>query len=188
MIILGLTGPAGCGKSTAAAHLVEDHGFAELQFAEPIRRAIAAIMGIELYELEYRLQNRTWKEGPHKLLGYKSPRYAMQTLGTEWGRDLIHPGLWVRRVDRLIARAAEIEEPKSVVISDVRFPNEAALVRRLGTLMHIKRADIAAVSAHSSESGIAPECGDAFITNTDIPALCRELDNWVLSETGGEPE
>ena len=35
-----------------------------------------------------------WKEHPCSLLLNKTPRYAMQTLGTEWGRELIGENIW----------------------------------------------------------------------------------------------
>jgi hypothetical protein len=57
------------------------------------------------------------KEAVHPELGV-SPRHLMVTLGTEWGRDAVHPDLWVR------IWAASLPEAAHVVAEDVRFPNE----------------------------------------------------------------
>lgn len=70
------------------------------------------------------------KETPHSDLGGRTPRYAMQTLGTEWGRNTIWGKLWTHRVKTLIN--LRIQQGFNVVVSDVRFPNEVDLVRELG--------------------------------------------------------
>jgi hypothetical protein len=49
----------------------------------------------------------------------------MQTLGTEWGRNLIADDLWVKSA---IRRAGDLR----TVITDVRFPNEMEAVVAAG--------------------------------------------------------
>lgn len=117
--LIALTGPAGAGKSTAAKHLVARHGYRVEKFAGPLKDMLRGF-GLTERHIEGDL-----KEVPCDLLGGKTPRYAMQTLGTEWGRDLISPSLWV---DTWSSRAAT----GLVVCDDCRFPNEAAAVRALG--------------------------------------------------------
>ena len=62
----------------------------------------------------------------------------MQTLGTEWGRNMIGPDVWVRltmhRVDDLLASGV------NVIIDDVRFDNEAEAIReRDGQIVTLSR-------------------------------------------------
>lgn len=82
----------------------------------------------------------------------------MQTLGTEWGRSLL-PDMWLR-----IWKNELDDSAHTVCVPDVRFDNEAELIRELGgTIIHIKRkptADMLAVPAHASEAGIKKETGD----------------------------
>src|SRR5690606_32540033 len=85
--IIGLAGPAGSGKSTVAAILRSRHAYCELPFAKRIKDALANLLEIAPFELERH------KEEPLPWLGV-SPRYMMQTLGTEWGRTMIHPDIW----------------------------------------------------------------------------------------------
>jgi dephospho-CoA kinase len=40
MRLIGLTGPAGCGKDTVAGFLCIVHGFVQVSFAKPIRNAL----------------------------------------------------------------------------------------------------------------------------------------------------
>ena len=170
MVIIGLTGPAGCGKDTVADHLASELGYARYAFADPLRAALVAGLGID----PACFTNRDLKEKPHVLYGV-SPRRMLQTLGTEWGRKLIADDVWLRRA-ALFAHQAARKGSKALVISDVRFENEAAWVRKQGLLLHIHRPDVGAVETHASEAGVSFVAGaDARIENTStVQALCRQ--------------
>lgn len=56
-----------------------------------------------------------------------SARYAMQVLGTEWGRQQIGEDLWERIWCNAVARSGH-----RAVADDVRFPNEVDAVKRCG--------------------------------------------------------
>ena len=121
-MIIGFSGPAGAGKSTAAKYLVERHGFRLVKFAGPLKAMMRAILpGDNVNEwLEGAL-----KETVHPVLGC-TPRHAMQTLGTEWGRYCIDSHLWVN-----LARE-DILSGGDVVLDDVRFENEVDMIGGLG--------------------------------------------------------
>ena len=127
-MIIGFSGLKGSGKSTAAGFLVED-GFTKMSFAEPIKRMLACI------RLSPRDLYGDKKEESSEMLDGKTPRYAMQTLGTEWGRDLISPNIWVNVVKHDI-----LKTKGDVVIDDCRFPNEVAMILGLeGIIVYIDR-------------------------------------------------
>lgn len=168
--IIGLTGPAGAGKDTVAAGLTCMHGFHRIAFADPIRRGLQVMLGLDAMSFEH----------PHKeiVIGAigKSPRQMMQTLGTEWGRSLVHPELWL-----LIARTnieQSLASGRRVVISDVRFDNEANMLRDMGgQIWHITRNQPSRASAHISESGVTPTDDDRFISNdSSIDSLYRKFE------------
>lgn len=160
MILIGIAGPAQSGKSTLAGEfrrLVEFRGqkYAEQPFAGPLKRMLASI-GVDVSDPS--------KNTPVPFLdGKVTPRIMMQTLGTEWGRSLLRD-LWLR-----IWQHEMDDQAHCVCVSDVRFDNEAELIRGLGgTIVHVVRkstADMLAVPAHASEAGIARMKGDIIFRN-----------------------
>lgn len=108
-----------------------------------------------------------------------TPRHIMQTLGTEWGRELIHPDVWVRAMGRRI-----FSQP--VVVADVRFPNEAMLVRNLGVLIHVEgRGGID--GDHESEQLLDRLEGDLVVRNDgSIEQLHAHLET-VFTCSGSDP-
>lgn len=79
--VIALTGLAGSGKSTASKYLVEKHGYQLVKFAGPLKDMLRAI-GFGEDDIE-----GNGKELSNSLLCDKTPRHAMQTLGTEWGEN-----------------------------------------------------------------------------------------------------
>ena len=115
--LIGLYSPApGCGKTTVASLLTEHQC---MPFAAPLKRAVWRLLDdLNLEGFRYVYAD---KEAIIPELGV-SARHMMQALGTEWGRACIHPDFWV-----MIARAETqriMNDGGSVVIDDVRFPNE----------------------------------------------------------------
>lgn len=148
-LIIGLTGLAGSGKSTAAMHLVERHGFQRVRFAGPLKAMLAAL-GCTPAEID-----GDRKEMPCELLGGKTPRWAMQTLGTEWGRNLIASDLWIRAWQHAVA---QVPAGVPIVVDDCRFANEAAAIQAAGgSIIRIVRPGAGAGAAgHSSEGQALP--------------------------------
>jgi hypothetical protein len=168
-MIIGLTGYAGSGKSTAAKHLVERHGFVLVKFAGPLKQMMRCL-GLGDREIEGEL-----KEEPHPLLSGKTPRYAMQTLGTEWGRDLIGFGLWVNvAMDRV---HAVLDRGGKVVLDDCRFPNEASAIKEAGgVIIKVIRPLTTPVGAHASEEQELPVDWEVYNVN-DVEGLGRVIDS-----------
>lgn len=164
--IIGLAGVAGSGKSTAATILVETFGFVRLRFAGPIK-AMMKCLGLSDAEVDGHL-----KESPCKILGGKTPRHAMQTLGTEWGRQMISDSLWL---DIVKAGIASID-PGSVVIDDVRFDNEACAIRDVGgILIRIARPEVMVPrQIHPSETASFP-VDHVIINNGTMAEFAAEV-------------
>jgi hypothetical protein len=173
--IIGLAGLKGCGKSTVAQHLAGEHGFARIRFAAPLKSMIGRLldeMGIGHHQAWHLIEG-DHKETPTPLFMGQTPRHAMQTLGTEWGRDLIGPDFWVACWRHMVERARldHIAEtcggvtPIHVVAEDCRFPNEAAAIRALGgRVVWIDRPGLAA-TGHASENSLTAADCDAVIRN-----------------------
>lgn len=167
--IVAFTGLAGSGKSTAALHLVEQ-GWTRVRFAGPLKAMMAAL-GLTQDEIE-----GSRKEVPCDLLAGKTPRYAMQTIGTEWGRDIIAPDLWIR------AWRAALPAAGSVVVDDCRFKNEAEAVTAAGGfLIRVSREGAGAGAAgHSSEALCASLPAITEIQNNGtVPEFLRAVEQTV---------
>jgi hypothetical protein len=163
--LIGLTGQAGCGKDTFADFLCEAEAYRRIAFADPLKDAICNILGVSREKLE----DRDYKERVIPSIG-KSPRQMMQTLGTEWGRERVNPSLWtVLAEERINVRL----QYRHVVVTDVRFENEASLIRNMGgIIIKIHRYNIDAMR-HASEAGIELRLGRdlIIINNKDLSHL-----------------
>lgn len=177
MKIIGLHGLARSGKDTLAAYLVEHHGFVRIGLADPLRKFVSDITGIPLEEL----MDGPAKETPIEWLNQKSPRVLMQTLGTEWGRDMVDPEMWLKVAHQAVRRARQDGAP-GVVIPDIRFDNEAAFVKTFGgEVFKVVRESAAPVSAHVSEAGVAPWLIDGVVDNNGpLSALAHAAEQLAI--------
>ena len=134
-MLIAFCGLIGAGKSYAARHLVLKHGFIRTRFAGPLKEMMKAL-GLNDSEID-----GAAKELPCDKLGGKTPRHAMQTLGAQWGRDLIDPELWVNAWAR--EALGLMSDGWDVVVDDCRFLNEAGKVwLHGGKLIKIERSGL----------------------------------------------
>lgn len=156
-LVISLYGYKGSGKSIAADYLTDHFGFVRIKFAGSLKGMLRTL-GLTDDEIE-----GTEKEMPCELLGGKTPRCAMQTLGTEWGRQLISKDLWVNAWKRNVQDWQETE--LDVVVDDMRFPNEVEAVKALGgVLVKLVRKE-STDDAHVSEASIDSFVSDYTIVN-----------------------
>src|SRR5690606_27643315 len=204
-MIIGLTGYARAGKSTAAKHLVENHGFTELSFAKALKdMALAVNPIIESLDPD----GRAWRhadqlidEGVADVYGtvrlaplvsvygwdhakdnYPEGRGFLQRLGTEGVRGILGDRTWVDVVDWEMDQLwYTLGFNRRFVIADVRFENEADFIRHEGgRVVRIKRTNQkAAGSAHASE---VPVQADEVITNFDGDTASMKADLDALVE------
>ena len=130
-MIIGLLGFAGSGKGTAADMLV-GKGFKKESFADPVKDAVADIFGWDRALLEGDTkESRDFREMKDEFwsdrFGYDvTPRYMLQLMGTEAGRNTFHSDLWIYSLEQ------RAKKNKHTVIADARFPNECDFIRRVG--------------------------------------------------------
>ncbi len=167
--VIGITGPAGCGKDTAADYIIGQCGvYRKASFADPLKQMLHAI-GLTQAQTHGDL-----KDIVDPRYGV-TPRHMMQKLGTEWGRQCIHPNIWVRAMFVMLE-----DEEDAYIIPDVRFENEANFVRQHGTLIHIVGRDRVIDATHVSESGVVQLEQDVVIHNTgSLQDLYRKLQRAV---------
>ena len=174
--LYGIAGFARTGKDTIGNYMAGIHNFRKYAFADPIKEAASKMFGVHLNDFyDNALSDR---ETVLPEWGY-SPRQMIQMLGTEGGRDLFREDIWVKR--------GEIEwknfcagEPVEcgMVITDVRFENEAKMIREMGgKIIHVFRDKATAINSHISEAGIVVGEEDTTIFNNGtLPELCDTID------------
>jgi len=163
--IVSFCGAKFAGKGTSALLLVRS-GYLPVSFARPLKDMLVA-MGLS----EADVSDPNFKEKPHPLLGGKTPRLAMQLIGTEWGRNMITDNIWVNVARKRILDG--LETHRGVVVDDCRFANEAVMLRELGSkIIEITKPGCSYNKSHASEAGLPREMIDATISNdSTIPML-----------------
>lgn len=180
MILIGTAGPAGSGKDTVADYLVKYHGFEKMAFAGPLKVMLASV---GLAEPE----DRAMKE--QLVPGFEFTwRQAAQDLGTKWGRGL-QENIWLKLAELYLERRRQ-QGVERVIFTDLRFENEAAMLRTLGgQVWHIigRKADLGASAGHVSEKKIDFFDGDRIINNDGHLLTLYQQAVSLLIELKGTP-
>ena len=210
--IIGLTGPAGCGKDTVAQLLATHLGFRQMAFADALRGEVCEAFGID----QSLLTRRDTKEVPTPALALercnslgfvgamvahantapavwpdfmqeaRSPRQIMQRWGTDYRRQHTGEHYWTRTLTHRIHTQQQGHQWRHVV-SDVRFQNEADAIRALGgVIWQIKRPGLQLDTSHISETDGSEFAPDAVINNRhDIRHLqAVVMGEWFMREAG----
>lgn len=181
---IGLSGWARSGKDTVGEILETHYGYHKMAYADVLRDFLVA------QDAPVRMdgKNEYWKVSriieEFGWQGYKASPFAgnlrnlIQTTGTEAGRGIIGPTVWI---DATLRRAAEYTR---VVITDVRFPNEADAIRNVANstaLWWIERPGVGPANGHSSENALNDYEFDSRISNdSTIEALSLQLSAFLV--------
>lgn len=193
MILLAMYGRARSGKDTAADYLAQQLGLYKYAFAEPLKTMLKSVFGDHFHEGD--------RSGICPETG-KSYREMMQTLGTEWGRELMTQDVWINLVQKkwewvkggsafttdlgtvgnvqLNGRALV----NGMILSDLRFDSEAEWVKSQGGIViEITRGIdtlTPSVASHASEAGIRDDLADLLVVNHGtVEDLHKLLDSIV---------
>lgn len=197
MQLIGLSGYARSGKDEAAKVLMEEFGFQRIAFADKLRDFLYALNPVvsngeqvlndfdkKYVRLRDVIDRETWD-------GYKKGKYSgeirnlLQRLGTEAGRNTLWDSIWID------AALHNLDPEGSYVITDARFPNEAAAIQeRGGRLWRITRSGVGPANQHPSETSLDDYKFDYTIWNNstledyhqqvrDVMAMYKQdADNW----------
>jgi hypothetical protein len=133
-MIIGICGLIGSGKDTIADYLQNIHQFRRESFAHTLKDAVACVFGWDRELIEGRTrQSREWREqvdpwwADRLNMPHLTPRYVLQVWGTEVARRGFHDDIWIASLENKLRTTKD-----DIVISDCRFPNEIAAIKRAG--------------------------------------------------------
>lgn len=173
-MIIGIGYKARVGKDTAGSYIASKYNYSQDAFARNLKNAASHIFGFTQAQLEgdeKEIQMPYWNG--------LSPRMILQRLGTDCLREFFGQEIWVNSFHQ------RTQDIKNLVVTDVRFPNEAAYIkRRGGILINITKSNTPKVAGHSSEVAMDKfNDWDYTITNdgtyeelyTDLDTIIREI-------------
>lgn len=157
--IIGITGAKYTGKTTLAREIVRQHGNAQIySFAKPLKEVCHILFGGTEANWYGDFKNEKLPEWSLLLgEGFSTPRRILQTVGADLFRDKVYHDFWVLVARRYIADIFQNEQCGLVVIDDVRFDNEAEMLRNEDyntTIVKITRDTDAPKDSHASERGV----------------------------------
>jgi len=145
-MIIGITGKIGSGKSTVSNYIVNKYNYTEYSMASPLKE-IASIFGFSHEQLHGTQEQKLQKHSVWDI----SARTFLQKVGTEMFRD-IHTIIPDMKIEKTIwvdlFKQKYKKDPKMYVISDVRFLDEANMIKELGGVI-IKTVRINNISSES---------------------------------------
>tara|TARA_B100000900_G_scaffold411094_1_gene430105 strand:- start:5169 stop:5762 length:594 start_codon:yes stop_codon:yes gene_type:complete len=133
-MIIGICGLIGSGKGSVADILVQEHNYIKLSFADKLKDGVASVFGWDRQMLEGdNAESRKWREQKDEFWTQETgneitPRLVLQLFGTDCMRNGFYDGIWVSLVKQELQKNPE----QNYVIPDVRFENEAKMIRSLG--------------------------------------------------------
>lgn len=194
-MIIGLTGKRLSGKDTAGAYLVDRHGFTRIGNADKMKDGVAALFGITREQVDE--FKRIGDDGLPTVtvdlqIETTMTQYTftwvefLQRFGTEMGRKVWGWDFWVDMA--LPNRQGHRDEDgvwnsyynTDIVVTDVRFENEAQRILDLGgTIVELQRPSAVDKSHddHESEAGLSPDLVEYVIeNNSTLESLYQDLD------------
>jgi hypothetical protein len=148
------------------------------KFAGKLKDIVCLLIGCTRADLE----NDDFKNTPLSAAwdeshGINTPRELLQVLGTDCGRDMIHPNIWVNALFADYKHTKCFYDPEGEqvrmkglpdwLVTDMRFPNEAkAIEERDGLTIRVHTTRAGKVSNHESETALDSHNFDYVVDNS----------------------
>ena len=179
LIALYSSGPR-MGKSTCADHLQAKHGYCRVSFAAPIRHMVdqlcrdAGVSKDDMFQYVYGDRKEEVVPGVGATV-----RHMLRTLGTDWGRNMVNPDLWLNIAKRSVEANWEVGWP--VVVDDARFPNEFDFVKSMGGVtVRLHRPELEGVNAgHQSDGALDGMKFDYYFMDGNLETAINGMDKIV---------
>lgn len=158
---IGVGGYATAGKD-AFADVLEEQGFYRTAMSAPLNEILKVLNPYVRDENGYVARYAEFEElcGYTRIKKIPEVRRLLQVLGTEVGRKMIDPDVWVK-----LAVKSMMPHPNAAV-TGIRFPNEMRLIREHGGLLvWIDRPGVAPVNTHESDNTLTELDFDVVVHN-----------------------
>lgn len=186
-MIIGLCGRIGVGKSTTGELLREHFGFAVVDVADPIREALLGLNpmipisdGKGGYSAPRPLKDLVDEYGWDRAKKSPNVRRLLQRFGKDCVRDHLDNKHWERKtLNRILAIADHRDNPRSVVVTNLRFPEERTLVEEIWCVRRsVEHSLPDSVTSHATES---PDIDKYAVETIENDGTIEEL----LGKIGG---
>lgn len=169
-MLIGLVGHVQAGKTTIGNYLKDKYGFTKLAFADPLKEML---IKADLVTYEEAYVNKTPRS-----------RELLQKIGTGIFRNQIDKDYWVEAAKHMLECNFQImrELTNNIVFDDIRFPDEAGLIKDYnGVIIKVVREnhfDSITSSNHESEKAVDTILYDYLITaeSGEIEVLKLQMD------------
>ena len=177
-MLIGITGQKFAGKSTVANMLSSMLNYEVDSFARPLKEIVCALSGCTMEQLEdYDFKEKKvvpehlWAFCANETHNYRS---LLQGMG-DYLRSK-NPNIFI---DSIL-----VGDTANLIISDVRFPNEAKAIRdRGGIIVKVVRDGVVSKDTHSSEKNVENIAGNIIVFNDGslehLKAMVKELANII---------
>jgi hypothetical protein len=177
---IGISGKKGSGKNTVASiiqyltcgsklsfkdfqevDMLHFHKWDIVAFADKLKEITARLLDVDYTLLDDQdFKSKALWVHPNSGIDI-TPRYVLQFLGTELGREL-HPDIWIKALINSHPRNIF----KNLIITDVRFPNETKFIKEnKGIIIRVNRPGLVSNDTHSSETSLDNYNFDIVIEN-----------------------
>jgi hypothetical protein len=184
MIVIGVGGRKQHGKDTLAnfaIHRLSEMGFKVIKrhFADPLKLECATMLAYELDpgNPNYHDRAKDFFREMNDVTKKEKYRLLLQFWGTEFKRGMVCDSYWIDKM-RTQLESDAADGVDVVFVPDMRFPNEADLVKALGGYnVRILRPGIDDGDGHASEHALDNyEDWDAVVENeSDLEELDRKV-------------
>lgn len=195
-MIFGLNGVGGAGKDAVGRIMRLKYNAVTFALADKVREFAIAVdpwIPIDPYvdpdsktnrgqivRLSKLVQEVGWDEAKKN----KEVRRLLQRVGTEGGRNVIGDKVWIKLLEEEIKTARTFKKNQNVpvVITDVRFLNEADWIRsKDGIVIRVERPGYGPVNKHISDNVVDTSLWDYILPND---GTLEQLELRVVREIG----
>jgi hypothetical protein len=173
MVVIGVGGRKQHGKDTLAnfaIHRLSEMGFKAIKrhFADPLKLECATMLAYELDpgNPNYHDRAKDFFREMNDVTKKEKYRLLLQFWGTEFKRGMVCDSYWIDKM-RTQLESDAADGVAVVFVPDMRFPNEARLVKELGGYnIRVQRLGMADGDGHASEHALDDYQGwDANVWN-----------------------